>query len=92
MCRQGTGLSGLRFLDMNAKDSTPPRVSTPTPTSDGRLGGREALPPGSLPKPYLGPQGDENRTPPPNAPSPVGGTETIESGRRRAEEGKPDKR
>ena len=29
------------------------------------------LPPSSLPKPFLGPQGDENRDPPANAPAPV---------------------
>jgi hypothetical protein len=31
-------------------------------------GGRAALPEGSLPGPFLGPQGDENRDPPENAP------------------------
>jgi hypothetical protein len=36
---------------------------------DGMPGRRADLPPGSLPGPYLEAQGDENRTPPANAPS-----------------------
>lgn len=36
---------------------------------DGMPGRRANLPPGSLPGPYLEAQRDENRTPPPNAPS-----------------------
>jgi hypothetical protein len=52
-------------------------VSTPTPLSDGRMGGRAALPPGSLSTPYLGPQGDESRDPPDNAPSPTGPADTV---------------
>ena len=43
--------------------------SKPSLPPDGMPGGRAALPPGSLPKPYLGPQGDENRDPPANAPT-----------------------
>lgn len=43
----------------------------------GQLGDRAALPPGSLPNPYLGTQGDENRQPPPNAPSPVNRQPTV---------------
>jgi hypothetical protein len=31
-------------------------------------GGAAALPPGTLSKPFFGPQGDENRTPPKGAP------------------------
>jgi hypothetical protein len=49
----------------------------PTPMPDGRPGERAALPPGSLPGPYLGPQGDENRDPPADAPSPTGPADTV---------------
>ncbi len=38
---------------------------------DGLPGQRADLPAGSLPPPYFGPQGDESREPPVNAPSPV---------------------
>lgn len=67
---------------MTDKDPQPAPASTPTPGSDGRLGGRAALPAGSLPGPYLGPQGDENRAPPPNAPVPTGPGDTVDSVRR----------
>jgi hypothetical protein len=40
-------------------------------------GQRADLPAGSLPGPYLGPQGDENRAPPSNAPSPVKPAVTV---------------
>jgi hypothetical protein len=40
-------------------------------------GGSAALPEGTLPKPFFGPQGDENRDPPPNAPAPVNPTATL---------------
>jgi hypothetical protein len=50
-------------------------VSSPVVTVPG---GRAALPPGSLPKPYLGPQGDENRQPPPGAPAPVTKAPTVD--------------
>ena len=40
-------------------------------------GNNAALPTGTLPKPFLGPQGDENRDPPPNAPAPVTPTATV---------------
>ncbi len=43
----------------------------PPSPPDGMPGGQAALPEGGLPKPYLGPQGDEQRDPPANAPSPV---------------------
>ena len=43
----------------------------PMQRPDRLPGGRAALPPDSLSKPFFGPQGDENRTPPPNAPAPV---------------------
>ena len=55
------------------KDSDPKVPPLPIPP-----GGSAALPADSLPKPFLGPQGDENRTPPPNAPAPVPPTETVE--------------
>jgi hypothetical protein len=44
---------------------------------DGMPGARAALPEGSLPGPYLEAQGDEDRTPPPNAPSPVTPAVTV---------------
>nr|WP_294529562.1 hypothetical protein [uncultured Rhodopila sp.] len=49
----------------------------PARMPDGRPGERAGLPPGSLPEPYLGPQGDENRDPPPDAPSPTGPADSI---------------
>jgi hypothetical protein len=54
-----------------------PGDNVPRPMPDGRPGERAALPPGSLPGPYLGPQGDENRDPPANAPSPTGPADTV---------------
>jgi hypothetical protein len=41
------------------------------PVSNGMPGGRAALPPGSLPRTYLGVQGDEQRDPPAGAPSAI---------------------
>jgi hypothetical protein len=35
------------------------------------------LPEGSLPKPFLGPHGDENRDPPANAPVPIPPAPTV---------------
>jgi hypothetical protein len=46
---------------------------------DGMPGDRAGLPEGSLPGPYLETQGDENRTPPPNAPSPVTPAPTVDT-------------
>jgi hypothetical protein len=77
-----TGSQRMRYPSMNPQYAKPLLVSTPT--SGGRLGGRDALPPGSLPEPYLEPQGDENRDPPPNAPSPVEPAVTVETARRNA--------
>ncbi len=51
----------------------------PASPPDGMPGSRAALPPGSLPKPYLGPQGDENRNPPANAPVAPNPNETVET-------------
>ena len=62
-------------------DAPGPDVSTSpemAPTPNRRPGSRAALPAGSLPGPYLGPQGDENRDPPAGAPSPTRATETVE--------------
>ncbi len=53
-------------------DERPPDA-TPRPG----LGHRAALPPGSLPGPYLDTQGDENRQPPANAPAPVNPTAIV---------------
>jgi hypothetical protein len=49
----------------------------PSPMPDGRPGERAGLPPGSLPGPHLGAQGDENRDPPADAPSPTGPADTV---------------
>ena len=43
----------------------------PLQEPDRLPGGRAALPADSLSKPFFGPQGDENRAPPQNAPAPV---------------------
>ncbi len=56
------------------------------PMPDGRPGERAALPEGSLPSPYLGPQGDENRDPPAGAPAPTFPAETVEDARRASRE------
>ncbi|HEY0185679.1 MAG TPA: hypothetical protein VGC09_22990 [Rhodopila sp.] len=41
-------------------------------------GGAAPLPEGTLPKPFLGPQGDENRDPPANAPAPTTPAPTVD--------------
>jgi hypothetical protein len=64
---------GPEAPDENLDADGPP----PAPMPDGRPGGRAALPAGSLPDPYLGPQGDENRDPPPEAPSPTDPADTV---------------
>jgi hypothetical protein len=61
---------------MNADDK-PKRNSPLTPPTPSP-GGAAELPPGSLPKPFLGPQGDENRDPPPNSPAPVNPTPRVD--------------
>ncbi len=43
----------------------------PVRERDGLPGGRATLPPDGLSKPFFGPQGDENRPPPQDAPAPV---------------------
>jgi hypothetical protein len=72
---------------MNRKEQPEGRIRQSDPT--GRLarhphsterayvGDSAALPEGSLSKPYLGPQGDENRDPPRNAPGPIPSTRTV---------------
>jgi hypothetical protein len=65
----------------DADQLTPPDAR---PVPDGRPGERAALPEGSLPNPYLGPQGDENRDPPADAPAATFPAETVEDARRSA--------
>jgi hypothetical protein len=48
----------------------PPRKMPPLRPSNDMPGGSAALPEGELSKPFFGPQGDENREPPPNSPVP----------------------
>lgn len=67
----------LRWRAMSTKEPDAP--NTPLPQRPGMPGGAAALPEGSLSKPFLGPQGDENRDPPPNAPAPVSPTATVEN-------------
>ena len=54
------------------------RHKLPTRGPDGMPGGRAALPAGSLPKPFFGPQGDEQRDPPPGSPAPVNPAPIVE--------------
>jgi hypothetical protein len=51
----------------------------PPRRSDDMPGGQASLPAGSLPKPFFGPQGDEQRDPPANAPVPVPPTPVVET-------------
>jgi hypothetical protein len=62
---------------MSTKEPDPP--NTPLPPRRDLPGGTAALPADSLPKPFLGPQSDENRDPPPNAPAPISPTETVKN-------------
>jgi hypothetical protein len=66
---------------LDADQLTPPDVKA---VPDGMPGERAALPEGSLPDPFLGPQGDENRDPPANAPAPTFPAETVDDARRSA--------
>jgi predicted nucleotidyltransferase len=61
---------------------TPVPTDTPLQPPPTPPGGAAALPEGSLSKPFLGPQGDENRDPPANAPAPVSPTKTVEDSTR----------
>ena len=63
----------------------------PASPPDGMPGSRAALPPGSLPKPYLGPQGDENRNPPANAPTAPNSNVTVENTRQNSAAPAPDR-
>jgi hypothetical protein len=61
---------------MSTKPPDPPG-NTKLPPPPTLPGGAAALPEGSLPKPFLGPQGDENRDPPASAPAPVRPAPTV---------------
>jgi hypothetical protein len=71
----GTTTSGERFRAMSTREPDP--RNSPLPPEPEVPGGAAALPANSLPKPFLGPQGDENRNPPPDAPAPTLPTETV---------------
>jgi hypothetical protein len=62
----------------NTRPKDPPRHG-PLSRPDGMPGQRADLPEGRLPGPFLGPQGDENRRPPANAPAPVKPAPTVET-------------
>jgi hypothetical protein len=62
--------------DMSTKEPEPP-IATKLPPKPVMPGGAAALPVGSLKGPFLGPQGDENRDPPADAPAPVPPAETV---------------
>jgi hypothetical protein len=62
--------------DAQRKRASMPPMCKPDGTTPG---GRAALPPGSLPDPYFGPQGDEQRDPPANAPAPVSPAPVVEN-------------
>jgi hypothetical protein len=61
------------------RSNTPPNPKLPP--APAVPGGAASLPEGALPKPFLGPQGDENRDPPAGAPAPVSPTETVKDTR-----------
>jgi hypothetical protein len=67
----GSGLA-RRKCAPTASRVRPTMTKTPqsgTPPGHELPGRRQGLPPGALKKPFLGPQGDEHRDSPPNAPS-----------------------
>ena len=66
-------LSLVRYVWVRMTKETNPKTPAP-PIPPGQ---NAALPAGSLRKPFLGPQGDENRAPPSNAPAPVNPTTTV---------------
>jgi hypothetical protein len=74
-----------------APDATLGQTAPPDTIPDGVPGSRAALPEGSLPAPFLGPQGDENRGPPANAPVATGPGETVESALQNARKLSPDR-
>jgi hypothetical protein len=55
-----------------------PQPNIKLPPQPNPPGGGAALPESSLPKPFFGPQGDENRDPPANAPAPVTPAPTVD--------------
>ncbi|HEY1412315.1 MAG TPA: hypothetical protein VGF36_09245 [Rhodopila sp.] len=61
---------------MSTREPDPP-ANTKMPPAPNPPGGAAALPAGSLPKPFLGPQGDENRDPPADSPAPVTPAPTV---------------
>jgi hypothetical protein len=61
----------LFALDLRMADSSKIDPNNPLTPRHRDPGGAAALPPGSLPRPYFGPQSDENRDPPLDAPGPV---------------------
>jgi hypothetical protein len=64
---------------MPHKPMTPNEKRMPQAGSPDRMpGGEAALPKDALPKPFLGPQGDENRRPPPGSPAPVSPAPVVE--------------
>jgi hypothetical protein len=62
--------SKRKYVTSGGQKDTAERMP-PLQEPDRLPGGRAALPADSLSKPFFGPQGDENRTPPRNAPAPV---------------------
>ncbi len=65
---------------MSKREPDPP-PNAKIPPAPIPPGGAAALPPGSLPGPFLGPQGDENRDPPAGAPAPVPPAPTVKDTR-----------
>lgn len=75
---------------MSTREPDPPAPDphAPYPPGNAKLrpipvapGGAAALPEGSLPKPFLGPQGDENRNPPAGSPAPIPPAATVKDTR-----------
>jgi predicted nucleotidyltransferase len=75
-----TGAVQRRWRAMSTREPDPP-VTGKLPPRAVMPGGPAALPEGSLPKPFLEPQGDENRDPPAGAPAPVNPTAKIKDTR-----------
>jgi len=75
-----TGAVQRRWRAMSTREPDPP-VNGKLPPRTVMPGGSAALPEGSLPKPFLEPQGDENRDPPAGAPAPVNPTVKIKDTR-----------
>jgi type I restriction enzyme S subunit len=73
-----TDADGARWAGMSKRE---PPFDSRLPSAPVPPGGAAALPEGSLPKPFLGPQGDENRDPPPGSPAPVPPAATVKDTR-----------